>query len=510
MHDIQILQQHPKKVLESLNRGEIERMELAVEQITDEFMVYGLRGGLIDALSKSFPDSRKECEITVKEILSASMAGQFQDMYAISQSPYALHSPTLLAELGLNAKILCKGEGISRRGTGDETPFSGDVIRKMLNVGPPTAGEKNDIEPYSLIAWYNQFVGKAYLNQISYVPRFHILDCTELEVNFQNEKYEGSGIVRRKKKRKDRLKTVKGKSCDKACEEYELKRGYKLGSLRSLVDDGGVITSIAFGAINVHDLTLCKDMIMTTWHLKPGDMLIEDCGFLDGDTISRLKRERKVDVILPLRSDMKAYADSLTTAYHPDNNSPWEQHPTRDKQQIKRIERVDWMWDECEVEMDGCVVRELKRGKDGSGGQNDYEHWVFTTTRLALTGANMIKIYQLRPEIEEDHRQWKHGLWDIDKFTSTRLVQVIYHVICVLLSYNLCEIYSNTNSGQKFADKTLRQLRRQQARNHDVSMVVYAGAYFTVFNAKYLIGLVLGMPKRVQKLLEPHLMAGFT
>ena len=52
MHDIQILQQHPKKVLESLNCGEIERMELAVEQITDEFMIYGLRGGLIDALSK--------------------------------------------------------------------------------------------------------------------------------------------------------------------------------------------------------------------------------------------------------------------------------------------------------------------------------------------------------------------------------------------------------------------------------------------------------------------------
>ena len=34
MHDIQILQQHPRKVLESLNRGAIEGMELAVEQIT--------------------------------------------------------------------------------------------------------------------------------------------------------------------------------------------------------------------------------------------------------------------------------------------------------------------------------------------------------------------------------------------------------------------------------------------------------------------------------------------
>lgn len=488
MLDIQIIQKHPNKVLESLNRGEIERMELAVEQITDEFMVYGLRGGLIDALSKSFPDPRKECEITFKQILSASMAGHFQDMYAISQSPYALHSPMLLAELGLNAKVLCKGEGISRRGTGDETPFSGDVIRKMLN----------EIEPYALLSWYNQYVGKSYLSQINYVPRFHILDCTELEVNFGNEKYEGSGIVRRRKKGKDGKK------------EDELKRGYKLGSLRSLVDDGGVITAIAFGAINVHDLTLCKDMIMTTMHLKAGDMLIEDCGFLDGDTISRLKKERKVDVILPLRSDMKAYADSLVTAYHPDSSGTWEQHPTRENQQIKRIERVDWMWDECQVEMDGCVVRELKKGRNGSSGQNDYEHWVFATTRLRLTGSDMIKIYELRPEIEEDHRQWKHGMWDIDKFTSTSLVQIIYHVICVLLSYNLCEIYSNTVSGQKFADKTLRQLRRQQARNHDVSMVVYAGAYFTVFNAKYLIGLVLGMPKRVQKLLEPHLMAGFT
>jgi hypothetical protein len=56
-------------------------------------MVYGLGGGLIDALSKSFPDPRKECEITVKQILSASVSGQFQDMYALSQSPYALHSP---------------------------------------------------------------------------------------------------------------------------------------------------------------------------------------------------------------------------------------------------------------------------------------------------------------------------------------------------------------------------------------------------------------------------------
>lgn len=141
-------------MLESLKLGEVESIELAVDQITDfvsdettdDFMIYGLRGGLIDELSSSFPDPRREEEITTKQILSASIAGHFQDMYAISQSPYALHSPVLLAELGLNVKVLSEGEGISRRGTKENAPFNGDVTRKMLN----------DVKPSELIRWYNR------------------------------------------------------------------------------------------------------------------------------------------------------------------------------------------------------------------------------------------------------------------------------------------------------------------------------------------------------------------
>ena len=190
MNDIQILRQNPSKVLESLRAGEVERMELSVEQITDEFMIYVLRGGLIDELSNSFPDPRKECEITAKQILSASIAGHFQDMYALSQSPYALHSPILLAELGLNVKVLCEGEVISRRGTQENIPFTGDVIRKMFC---------GIADPFILIEWYNSIAGVAYLRQARYEPCIHILDCTELEVVLENENYEGSGIVSHKR-----------------------------------------------------------------------------------------------------------------------------------------------------------------------------------------------------------------------------------------------------------------------------------------------------------------------
>ena len=54
---------------------------------------------------------------------------------------------------------------------------------------------------------------------------------TALEVNIKNENYECSGVVSGKKK--------KGKN-----EEERPRRGYKLGSLRSLLDDEGIITAM--------------------------------------------------------------------------------------------------------------------------------------------------------------------------------------------------------------------------------------------------------------------------
>ncbi len=80
----------------------------------------------------------------------------------------------------------------------------------------------------------------------------------------------------------------------------------------------------------------------------------------------------------------------------------------------------------------------------------------------------------------------------------------IYRVICVLLSYNLCEIYSNTQAGAAFAQKTLRQLKREQTRNNDVSMIVYSGDTYAVFDARFLIGLLIRLPQDVLYRLRPH------
>ena len=97
----------------------------------------------------------------------------------------------------MNVKVLSSGEGISRRGTRENAPFNGDVIRKMLG----------DMRPRELVCWYNRVVGTAYLRQADYKPFINILDCTKLVVNFENGNYEGSGIVKN--------------------DEGELERGYK-------------------------------------------------------------------------------------------------------------------------------------------------------------------------------------------------------------------------------------------------------------------------------------------
>ncbi len=76
----------------------------------------------------------------------------------------------------------------------------------------------------ALIECYNRVVGQAYLKRANYRPSIHIIDCTELEVLLENDRYEGSGVVSGKKKGKEK--------------EEKPRRGYKLGSLRSLLDDG--------------------------------------------------------------------------------------------------------------------------------------------------------------------------------------------------------------------------------------------------------------------------------
>jgi hypothetical protein len=475
-----LLTHDPTQVLQALDEGRLAGICTAGEEETDQFLLFAQRSGLLATLGQTFPDPRRQCEVPAEAILLACIAAAFQQEYALCQAPLALHSARLLLAYGLNAAVLEPGGGFSRRGTKGRGPFHGDVIRKLLDQLAQQETASGDPRGSRLQRWYNDHVGPAFVRAAQAEPMLHLLDSTKLLVNPANDHYEGSSV----------LPAEKGK---------EPERGYKLLTLRSLLDEGAVITEMAFGSLTEADLTLSQPLLHDSGQLQPGDLLIEDRGFLCGKTLSWLKEERQIEVVTGRNADMLAYR--LAVARAVSRPKRWEPHPTRPKQQIQAVGDVAEVWESCTVPLQTVVVRERERREpDG------YRYWVFVSTRLSLSGRDLIKTYQLRPEIEEDYRQLKSRQWLMDEFTSTNGAQILFHVLIVLIAYNLFHVFTRTAGGREFAGKTRQQLRREARRSEVTYLIGYTASRFAVFETKRIVARMLRLPpdqrERLAQLLE--------
>jgi hypothetical protein len=166
-------------------------------------------------------------------------------------------------------------------------------------------------------------------------------------------------------------------------------RGYKLATLRTLLDRAGLLSQVALSAIQVHDVALCRPLLEKAPVLRAGDLLLEDRGFIDGATVSHLKRQRRVDVILPLKTNMLATQEAMQLA---DIADQWEAHPSRADQTIALVRGVEHMWAECEVPLNACVIRFWNKKKQRT------DHIVLATTDLELSASWMVRHYEERPE----------------------------------------------------------------------------------------------------------------
>ena len=73
-----------------------------------------------------------------------------------------------------------------------------------------------------------------------------------------------------------------------------------------MLDHAGLITQVGLCPMHVHDLPVCRLFFETAPGLRQGDVILEDRGFIDGDTLTFLKHERHIDVIVPLKATMLA------------------------------------------------------------------------------------------------------------------------------------------------------------------------------------------------------------
>jgi hypothetical protein len=306
-----------------------------------------------------------------------------------------------------------------------------------------------------------------------------LLDCTRICVNLKNTNYEGATIVK---------------------DEEGTKRGYKLGTFRGIAGDGGVIEELCFGTIAEHDLSLCRDMILTTPVLKPGDILINDRGFLSRDILNEVKTNRGVDTYVPLKKNMIAYDEAVSIAKMPETK--WLNHPNKKRktQKIAFVSDLGPMWESSEpkndVPINGCVVHDTK----------DDEYYVFVTTDTSKTAGQIIKAYEMRPEIEEDYRQLK-DFWCLEDFKSTKLCLITFHLVCVLLGYLLFQIYVATDEGKKYAGKSLPVIAKnwnsgKNKISYPKSVIIYAEPYFGIFPFLEFLQLYAAMELPTRELLN--------
>jgi hypothetical protein len=306
--------------------------------------------------------------------------------------------------------------------------------------------------------------------------RRHILETTHLAVPLETGTDECSGVVKN--------------------DDGTYARGYKLATLRTLLDRAGLLSQVALAAMPVHDVALCRPLLEKAPVLRAGDLLLEERGFIDGATVSHLKCQRRVDVILPLKTTMLATQEAVPLA---DVANQWEAHPARADQTIACVRGVEHMWAECEVPLNACVIRFWNKKKKRT------DHIVLVTTDLKLSASWMVRHYEERPEIEQDYEQMKSGGWQLNKLSSTRYSEIVLYVLTVVLSYSLYHLFANTQAGTRFADKTRQAIAFEQLRTQRTHIIVYAGGYFEIFETLSFIQMVLHLSPPVQERLRTWL-----
>lgn len=432
---LKICKQDKSKVMELIKNKVLDGIKASNSNLIDDIILSMCHEGILNDLEEGFIDKRKRNSIIpFKFIMALAIASKMKVKTSLTDIPYAITDCRALAELGYNAMNTDDSDGWFDEGT----------IRHLL-------GKYDSTE---LFDYYNNVVQNHIFKTMDIETNIHILDCTKIEVNFKNDNYEDASFGY------NRL----GKSM----------RGYKLASLRGVYNNTGLIEDIRFGTVSTHDLKLSEEMLRTTSCFHEGDILIMDRGFISREMINYLKTVRQVDTYIPVKKNMSIYELAISVANEVDD---WKPHPTRKNQMICHVNNVGKYWHSNnkkeDVDLNSCVVWI----------EENQSYAVFITTDMNKSANDIILIYQMRPEIEEDFRQLK-DFWKLEDFKSTKLHMISFHLVCVLFGYLFYQLYLSTDDGQKYIGKCLPVILKNYKEEFLNYLVLFSGEYFCTMSMR--------------------------
>lgn len=457
---LQLSKQDKQRVLDAIKNGNIDSADLAFPNLIDTIISHMGNIGITEPLALCIDDRRADNHhIPFYILLLLAVAAKLKQKTSLTDVPFAITDPELLTNLGWNVYDTDRPL--------EQGLFSEHVMRNLLS--------KYNADEW--ISFYNTYVQSYVFPKCNFSPNIHILDCTKIPVNLSNAKYENSDVVK-----------IDG----------ERIRGYKLGVLRGLLDTSGAAEEICFGSIKIHDMELCRELLKTTKCFQEGDILLNDRGFMSRNMTNFLKIERKVDTFIPAKKSMTIYEDAIAIAK---KEGKWTKHPNRKRttQKIQLVTDLGCLWtgDDNQYEdvpINACVVHDTKKD----------QYYVFMTTDTTLTAKQIIQIYEIRPEIEEDFRQMK-DFWKLEDFKSTQYNYIVFHIVMTLIGYLYFQVFKNTEEGAKFARKSLPVVVKNFTTKKAKSVVIYVGQYFGIFGFLEFVQLYANCTPEVRLRLDPIL-----
>jgi hypothetical protein len=262
-----------EEVMNAFREGEIEDIQVSQKLPVDQLVTFGLREGFLKQGLQSFPDPRQTSEVPIDIVLVAQILQRLNDEHSLVSAPYALNSAEVVSELGYNINIL--EQGFNNRATYPrETAFHGEVLKHILLSSKPDG----------LVNWYNREWLNILRENSPGRTRQYILDGTKIFVPEKSwTEYQGAGKVKNP--------------------DGTYSYGYKIVWLQEILDKKGVIVSLKIGPIETHDLELGKQLI-AEFPFESSSSLLMDRGFIDGEWMKSLKKDRGIDLFIPMKRNM--------------------------------------------------------------------------------------------------------------------------------------------------------------------------------------------------------------
>jgi len=524
-------------VLEKLQEGFIDHMEVVSRVTETQFFQRFLGSGDLARLAATFPTPRKKEEVPLWLYLSNQITLRLHGSPGYSSLPYVLHCGGLREALG-ESQVEIKEDpetharrlvfqGFNRKNHyARTTPCDQDFVRKLARA----------TEPELLEYWYGIEVARYFKDQRAYDEEgIFIIDGSYLFVP-DNEHYEKSKVAVFDEHNHPISKEEEQKLPPSQRRRCRPRRYYQMVSLSHTNRTKDFLLYAGAKVLpgkghEVHELVPLVDDFVSAVGRGVMRTLLVDRGFIDGESIGRIKREHGVDVIVPLKAKMDITAEAWKLAEV--DGQPWQvwQPPERVKppdppqrpESIRRAEkkrqetvagkkkeagvkpmprlvRIEYkaiprieLWKECPVPLDVVLLRE--HFSDGTSSQ-----WGLMTTREVYDPLEIRDLYALRPSCEEGWRQTK-CYWDLSGFRSCSFPLIVSQVIFVLLSYSLLQLFLIQSDRGELAKVTRDRLLQELLPDGDKVAIYFQNhvGYFSLIEySTILLNLAEGARRRLQ------------